>query len=445
MALLLLAGSAPAQRFDNWIAAPVTNLFPFTNMVTHPATGAPAMLVLTGTGNDTATWDGTSFVSLGVTGTPTPVGQPETLAPFVAGTTAGLVHLDLNGATSVLTGAAWTALGVLTPSPSPRTLAAASTAVDQSGNAFVFGGSGTTLLNDLWSFNGTAWTNITPGGNLPPARMGATLTADRLGGLILYGGTDNVSTIFNDVWRFNGSAWTFLGKAPVKRAFHTMLLDISRHEFVVVGGVDPNGPLFDFWTLPLPPAGLASPPAGWNQIAVTLPFTNPTGLVTGALDGVRNELVVADQFGFEVINDRVASFLVRAQSTASATCVVPNLQIIGPGQPLVPASPTAVNVLPMGGILGVAGAPMLLAAEFAVPGIGFPLATPIPPSTCLSFLSPAAQVIATTTSFPSGAYLFNLLIPGTPSLVGQVIDAQAFGATPIAIAASPAVRIVLGR
>jgi hypothetical protein len=81
MALLLLAGLAPAQRFDNWVAAPVLpgGAAAFSQMATDPASGAPTMLIATATTNDTATWNGTSFAVAAVTGTPAPSGAAEVL------------------------------------------------------------------------------------------------------------------------------------------------------------------------------------------------------------------------------------------------------------------------------------------------------------------------------------------------------------------------------
>jgi len=441
--LAMLDGVALAQRFDNWTAAPSLPGVVMSNMATDPVTGAPTLIMNTSTTNDTLVWNGAAFVSAGLAGTPG-VLQGEALAPFSVGGTSGLVHLDGNGVTSVWTGgASWTTLGVLSPSPSPRTFAAVASVPGAGGEAFLCGG-GTAggFAADLWSFNGSVWTDRTPfSGPRPAGRLGASLTVNGTGGLLLFAGQTGPTTVAGDLWEFSNAAWQLAGKGPA-RAFHTSMLDISRGVLLVAGGFGPTALTNDMWSLPLPRTGVVSV-IDWTQITAALPFVAASPLVTGALDSVRNEPVLADAVGIEVVHDKVASFLVRGTSPVTA-CVVPNLQLVG-FTVVEPRVGTSTVTVPMGGLTGAAGAPMVLGAEFAIPGIGLPGVTPIPGTSCLSFLSPAAITIAGTATGLGGQYQFNFLIPPNPVFVGTVVDLQAFGLFGALIGASDAARMVIGQ
>lgn len=445
--LLCLAGApglVTAQRFDNWTVAPSLANAVTSNMATDPVTGDPTVLMTNGIGgSETMRWNGSAFVSLGIANTPG-VAQGEMLAPFSVGGATGFVHLDSAGSTSVWTGGpSWTSLGVLTPSPSARTFGAVASVPGPGGEAFVCGGGGTVVV-DLWSFNGTSWTNRTPvSGPRPLDRVGASLAVNGTGGLLLFGGSTTTGSLFGDLWEIGASgSWQLAGKGPV-RAFHTSMLDISRGVLLVAGGFSSLGATNDMWSLPLPRTSVVGV-VDWTQVTANLPFTaGGPGFVTGALDSVTNEPVLADAIGIEVLHDKVASCLVRGESPTTA-CAVPNLQLVA--SPVVePRVGTSTVTVPVGGLTGVAGAPMILGAEFVVPGIGFSTVTPIPGTSCLVFLSPAATTIATTLTGAGGQYQFNLVIPPNPAFVGTVIDMQAFGLVGAFVAASQAARIVIGQ
>jgi hypothetical protein len=73
----------------------------------------------------------------------------------------------------------------------------------------MFGGdSGTTYLNDTWSFDGTTWTQIATQ-SAPPARAAAQMTYDSVTQkVVLFGGFNG--TYLNDTWLWDGSTlqWT---------------------------------------------------------------------------------------------------------------------------------------------------------------------------------------------------------------------------------------------
>jgi|GEM_PF-815088 len=121
--------------------------------------------------------------------------------------------------------------------PGGRSGAAATVGPD--GNTWLFGGygkasSGTGWLNDLWRWDGAAWTwmsgasspdqagvygtkGIADPSNVPGARSGAVSWFDADGRLLLLGGLDdpgeNDWEAWNDLWRWDGATWTWVGGA----------------------------------------------------------------------------------------------------------------------------------------------------------------------------------------------------------------------------------------
>ena len=114
--------------------------------------------------------------------------------------------------------------------------------MDASGNLWLFGGSqtyngGFENLNDLWKWNGTAWTWISgekfanAGGvygtkgvpsasNVPGARSDAVSWTDRSGNLWLFGGNGYIQGPYlNDLWKWNGTAWTWVSGAKTANSY----------------------------------------------------------------------------------------------------------------------------------------------------------------------------------------------------------------------------------
>ena len=111
---------------------------------------------------------------------------------------------------------------------------------DGNGNLWLFGGGGRDSagtsggLNDLWKFDGSAWTWVSGANtvnqagvygtqgtaapsNVPGARVGAISWTDSGGNLWLFGGRafDSFGTFghINDLWKFDGSNWTWVSGA----------------------------------------------------------------------------------------------------------------------------------------------------------------------------------------------------------------------------------------
>lgn len=107
--------------------------------------------------------------------------------------------------------------------------------------AILFGGeaAGGAPLGDTWEFANNVWINLTPGlGASPPARWGATFVDDPIdGALILFGGTTG-SLLLNDTWSFNGTGWHEVpAAAPSPRAFAASTFDDYDGVLLLFGGL----------------------------------------------------------------------------------------------------------------------------------------------------------------------------------------------------------------
>ncbi|MCC6323092.1 MAG: hypothetical protein IT438_16840 [Phycisphaerales bacterium] len=94
----------------------------------------------------------------------------------------------------------------------------------------LFGGTGTALLNDTWEWDGSTWqrNNITG----PTARERHAMCYDPLSGqIMLEGGTVGG----NEMWFYNGSAWTRSVNGPT-RAGHAMVFHPGTGMMILYGG-----------------------------------------------------------------------------------------------------------------------------------------------------------------------------------------------------------------
>jgi len=113
-------------------------------------------------------------------------------------------------------------------------------------------------LNDLWAYDPAenAWTELTPEGDLPPARGSHALAYDPVEAkVVLFGGTDSTA-YFDDTWvyDFATNAWTSItptGEMPSARAGHRMTYDPSSATIVLFGGWDGTAYFNDTWTFDL--------------------------------------------------------------------------------------------------------------------------------------------------------------------------------------------------
>jgi hypothetical protein len=109
------------------------------------------------------------------------------------------------------------------------------------GRAVLFGGSTGTgsWLADTWEWDGSDWALRAPASS-PSARFGTALAYDSVRGVsVLFGGSNNASN-FADTWEWNGTDWVqrFPSVSPPARRYHALVYDSVRRRTVLFGGFD---------------------------------------------------------------------------------------------------------------------------------------------------------------------------------------------------------------
>ncbi|MBK8099506.1 MAG: hypothetical protein IPK26_20545 [Planctomycetes bacterium] len=169
----------------------------------------------------------------------------------------------------------------LFPATSPSGRAGLHGVSDGSG-MLVFGGltSGSPLAfnNEMWRFDGTAWTNLTPANSPAPRDWYASAYDGARSRYVLFGGrvlSGTVGIDNGDTWEFDGTNWTQSAPAisPSARRWAAMVWDVNLAKCVLFGG-STSGTTFlgDTWTwdgtnwVQLTPAASPSPRArGWLE------------------------------------------------------------------------------------------------------------------------------------------------------------------------------------
>jgi len=114
----------------------------------------------------------------------------------------------------------------------------------------LFGGSAAGgAQNDLWVYNGKAWSKINTS-TAPPARQLANMCFDKSEGqFVLFGGIDVKKNRLGDTWMLKNNQWVQLIIAgPAARASHCMVYDAGEQCVYLYGGYIDDG-LKDFWQL----------------------------------------------------------------------------------------------------------------------------------------------------------------------------------------------------
>jgi len=118
----------------------------------------------------------------------------------------------------------------------------------------LFGGSTSSALagaNDTWSWDGVTWQQLAPKVS-PPKRSEITMVYDpAIGRLVFFGGLDfSHSGLFTqDLWTFDGLTWTQITDpgAPAPRAGYGLAYDAALHQLVLTCGSGIGGDLNDTW------------------------------------------------------------------------------------------------------------------------------------------------------------------------------------------------------
>lgn len=114
-----------------------------------------------------------------------------------------------------------------------------------------------TRYSDMWSFDGTGWTEIKPS-TTPGMRYGAEVTIDpKTNHVLLFGGirvdtdanNNQVQVYANDMWDWDGTAWTKVNTATVPPARENagFALDPIRNELIMFAGYS-GFYLSDLWS-----------------------------------------------------------------------------------------------------------------------------------------------------------------------------------------------------
>lgn len=182
-------------------------------------------------------------------------------------------------------GSGWSVVSTPTAPPASAFGAIAYDTIDHravlyGGDVLVPGTTNATPENQTWTFNSTGWTNHTVVG--PPAMALGSLADDpSVGGVVLFGGTQNVTsnTSFRQTWVWHANTWAALatvGPVPLARHQAAFAWDYSTGSAILDGGIaatggfDNDGWLVDTWTYR---AG------GWSEVQAN--FTPDARLFEG--------------------------------------------------------------------------------------------------------------------------------------------------------------------
>ena len=152
------------------------------------------------------------------------------------------------GDTWTFDGSTWTHR---TPAASPPPLESASLAYDQASHQLIlFGGEGPGgPVAASWAWDGVTWIPLSPAA-APPARYGAAMDYHDAGHvLVLFGGFASPTTPLADTWLWDGTTWTARTPAatPPARGQAGLAFDAGHGVSVLFGGTTGSQPLGDTW------------------------------------------------------------------------------------------------------------------------------------------------------------------------------------------------------
>ena len=146
----------------------------------------------------------------------------------------GMAWTWISGPKGVDQGGSYGTKGVPSPANVPPAREGAATWTDANGNFWLFGGfGGAGRRNDLWRWDGSAWTwvsgssdlngegsygsqGVPASTNVPAAREGAAAWFEADGNAWIFGGARLTGVygdviVLNDLWRWDGTDWTWMG------------------------------------------------------------------------------------------------------------------------------------------------------------------------------------------------------------------------------------------
>ncbi|MBM4063329.1 MAG: hypothetical protein FJ265_19855, partial [Planctomycetes bacterium] len=229
---------------SQWVGLPVSSTKAPLYFSADPANGRLFGVVPVSGSHEFWTWDG--FAWSFVQRSPHPI---VTDLGFTFDTARGrAVLLYAPGAVGQMGHVEWDGVrwhDRVDPSTPPRRANRAQVHDPLRGETLMFGGfpSGSTPTDELWGFDGTAWTLRSTGG--PGPRFNAAMTFDSVrGDVVLVGGQAATGAFLTDLWRWNGAAWTLvLASNPLTSLAGPIAFDPLRDAVVMVDGF---GVTFEF-------------------------------------------------------------------------------------------------------------------------------------------------------------------------------------------------------
>ncbi len=201
-------------------------------------------------------------------------------------------------------GTNWTQLS---PAASPSARAQASMAYDAAlGKVVLFGGflNGTGQFSDTWSWDGTNWIQeLAPVS--PPRRQAASMAYDGINQRMLLFGGNTILGLLNDTWAWNGTTWLPLAptSSPSSREFAAMAQNMTNGKIVLFGGNDTFNDLGDTWTWDGSTWTQESPPVSpYSRRAAVMAYDGAGGqfLLFGGL--IQNDTFLADTWAWDGSN-----------------------------------------------------------------------------------------------------------------------------------------------
>jgi hypothetical protein len=195
----------------------------------------------------------------------------------------------------------WSRAGV-GEGPSPRLHAAIAFDPD-TGTTLLFGGrSGSQILGDTWTWDGTAWTPRAPAGSPPPLESASVAYDDVTHQIVLFGGVTSGGGPSNGTWAWDGTAWKELtpSNSPTARFSASMALDPGTHTLVLFGGFAmPAVPFGDTWTWDGTNWTHASPPSSPAARGGAGTASNSTGSGVVIFGGSTGTQALADTWTWD--------------------------------------------------------------------------------------------------------------------------------------------------
>lgn len=158
------------------------------------------------------------------------------------------------------------------------------------------------VLSNANGLGGTpTWKQLTPSGTPPSARSGASAVYDSADNeLIVFAGEDSTGSVNNDVWVLSGAngsggapAWTQLspsGGPPTARVAQTAVYDATNNRMTIFGGDSATALLGDVWVLS-DANGLGGTPT-WIELGSFSTFAEARAFHAAVYDPSTNKMIV---------------------------------------------------------------------------------------------------------------------------------------------------------